>query len=105
MILALSYVAVAAVTLAVMLTSRAFDPRPTTENPWLAALAALAALGAIGGTVGGLAVWHFGGKLFPWRFGGTLLWAAWLAGAALFSWSLGRWRRRIADIPKHPLGL
>jgi len=99
MILALSYVAVGAVTLAVMLTCRAFVPRSTTENPWLSAL------GAISGTVGGLGAWHFGGTLLPWRFGGTLFWAAVLAGAALFSWSLGRWRRRIAEIPKHPLGL
>jgi uncharacterized membrane protein len=89
-LLALSYVAVGAVTLAVMLTCRTFDPRSTTENPWLSAL------GAISGTVGGLGAWHFGGTLF---------WAAVLAGAALFSWSLGRWRRRIAEIPKYPLGL
>lgn len=99
MVLALSYIAVGAVTLAVMLACRAFDPRPTPESPWLSAL------GAIGGTVGGLGAWHFGGALLPWRFGGTLLWAAVLAVAALFSWSLGRWRRKIAEIPKRPLGL
>ena len=90
MTLVLSYAFVVAMSFTVMFLGNRLNRMPGATNPWGFAISVTF------GTMAGVMMW---------RLTGTIVWAAVLASAALFSWSLGRWRRKILEIPKRPLCL
>jgi hypothetical protein len=98
--LALIYVAVWAVSFAVMFAStrslRAAQVRYQIV-PWVPQVARImSVVGVVLASLSALLLWHLTG---------TIAWVAFLAGVSLVGWSLGRVYRRIQEVPKHPLGL
>ena len=100
MILPLSYVAVWAVSFAVMFAStrhlRAAQIRYRVV-PWAPQVArVMSVVGVVLGSLSALLLWHLRG---------TIVWIALLAVGSLLGLGLGRVYQRVQEVPKHPLGL
>jgi len=97
--LALSYIAVAAVSFVVTFTAnrnlRAIDRLRRPKNSWSNSRWASV----------GPAILSSAGSIIAWQYWGTIVWAGLLITISLLGWSLAHIRRNIEEIPQRPLGL